>query len=69
MFNRFDKSEEKSVKQSTMDSLVATVRLNADPKQILLVPITFWTGMGEGFAGADFTAVRQKQLCIFTPSI
>ena len=27
-------------------------------KQLLIVPITFWSGLEQGFFAADFTAVR-----------
>jgi hypothetical protein len=28
-----------------------------DPSQLLVIPLTFWSGIEQGFFGADFTAV------------
>ena len=28
-----------------------------NPQQLLIIPITFWSGIEQGFFGADFTAV------------
>ncbi|XP_069678913.1 UNC93-like protein [Periplaneta americana] len=35
--------------------LVVTVKLLKDPKQLLLLPITAWLGVGQVFRGSDFT--------------
>ena len=29
------------------------------PKQLLMIPLTFWSGIEQGFFGADFTAVNR----------
>jgi hypothetical protein len=29
-----------------------------DPNQLLVIPLTFWAGVEQGFFGADFTAVN-----------
>lgn len=28
-----------------------------NPYQLLIIPLTFWSGMEQGFFGADYTAV------------
>eukprot|EP00092_Neocalanus_flemingeri_P030399 GFUD01032999.1.p1 GENE.GFUD01032999.1~~GFUD01032999.1.p1 ORF type:complete len:501 (+),score=111.97 GFUD01032999.1:117-1619(+) len=38
------------------DLLVATFRHMKKKKQILIIPLTFWSGIEQGFFGADFTA-------------
>ena len=53
--------------------LVATVRQLKDRRQLLLVPLTFWSGLEQGFFGADFTAVCSlppfyHDLCLQTKS-
>ena len=30
-------------------------------KQILIIPLTFWSGIEQGFFGADFTAVSRHR--------
>ncbi|PSN46516.1 hypothetical protein C0J52_09032 [Blattella germanica] len=35
--------------------LIVTVKLLKDPKQLLLLPITAWLGVGQVFRGSDFT--------------
>jgi hypothetical protein len=37
--------------------LIVTVKLLKDPKQLLLLPITAWLGVGQVFRGSDFTIV------------
>ncbi len=37
--------------------LIATFRHLKNPFQILLIPLTMWSGFEQGFFGADFTAV------------
>ena len=36
-------------------------------KQLLIVPLTFWSGIEQGFFGADFTAVRSTNDIIVGP--
>ena len=33
-------------------------QLVGSKKQLLIVPLTFWSGLEQGFFGADFTAVH-----------
>ena len=42
---------------SGLKLLVATIRQWKVPRQILIIPITIWSGLEQGFFGADFTAV------------
>jgi len=35
----------------------ATFRQMAKPYQILIIPLTVWSGMEQGFFGAEYTAV------------
>lgn len=37
--------------------LIVTMKLLKDPKQLLLLPITAWLGVGQVFRGSDFTIV------------
>jgi CDP-diacylglycerol pyrophosphatase len=37
--------------------LVATIRQMKEPRQLLLIPLTMWSGIEQGFFGSDFTAV------------
>jgi hypothetical protein len=37
-----------------------------DPSQLLVIPLTFWSGIEQGFFGADFTAVSTtKHLSVY----
>jgi hypothetical protein len=36
-----------------------------DPSQLLVIPLTFWSGIEQGFFGADFTAVSTTSICLF----
>ena len=40
-----------------MQLLVATFRHMKNKNQLLVIPITIWSGIEQGFFGADFTAV------------
>ena len=57
--SRFGEEErsEKSEKLSGMQLLVATFRHLKNKNQILVIPLTIWSGIEQGFFGADFTAV------------
>jgi len=48
--------EEKKEKRSGKQLLVATFKHMEKPYQMLIVPLTFWSGVEQGFFGADFTA-------------
>ena len=34
-------------------------------EQLLVIPITFWSGIEQGFFGADFTAVRDQVIMMW----
>merc|ERR1712106_552560 len=55
---RFGEDERKEGKEklSGKQLLVATFRHMKKKKQILIIPLTFWSGVEQGFFGADFTA-------------
>ena len=56
---RFVENEGEEVgKKSGGELLVATFRHMKKREQLLIIPITFWSGIEQGFFGADFTAVR-----------
>jgi len=48
--------EEKKEKRSGIQLLVATFKHMKKPYQLLIIPLTFWSGVEQGFFGADFTA-------------
>ena len=37
----------------------ATYKHMKKPFQLLIIPLTFWSGVEQGFFGADFTAVSE----------
>eukprot|EP00090_Calanus_glacialis_P024669 TRINITY_DN3833_c0_g1_i1.p1 TRINITY_DN3833_c0_g1~~TRINITY_DN3833_c0_g1_i1.p1 ORF type:complete len:502 (-),score=112.42 TRINITY_DN3833_c0_g1_i1:104-1609(-) len=51
-----DERQEGKPTLSGKDLLVATFRQMKKKKQILIIPLTFWSGIEQGFFGADFTA-------------
>jgi len=55
---RFGEDERKEGKQKLTGKqlLVATFRHMKKKNQILIIPLTFWSGVEQGFFGADFTA-------------
>jgi len=55
---RFGENErrEQNEQQTGFKLLIATFRHMLKKKQILIIPITFWSGIEQGFFGADFTA-------------
>ena len=57
--SRFDKTDERRDRNPStgLQLLVATFRHMKKKEQILVIPITFWSGIEQGFFGADFTAV------------
>ena len=55
-----EEREEEKEKLSGKQLLVATFRHMKNKKQILIIPLTFWSGIEQGFFGADFTAVSQN---------
>ena len=56
---RFGEDERKEGKEKLTGTqlLVATFRHMKKKNQILIIPLTFWSGVEQGFFGADFTAV------------
>jgi len=48
--------DEKKEKRSGIQLLVATFKHMKKPYQLLIIPLTFWSGVEQGFFGADFTA-------------
>ena len=52
-----DERQEGRPTLSGKELLVATFRHMKKKKQILIIPLTFWSGIEQGFFGADFTAV------------
>ncbi len=46
---------------SSRKMLIATFRQLKNPNQILLIPMTLWTGFEHAFRTADFTYVRFKK--------
>jgi len=55
---RFGEEDRKKGKQQLtgMQLLVATFRHMKNKKQLLIIPLTIWSGIEQGFFGADFTA-------------
>jgi hypothetical protein len=51
---------------SGLSLLIATFKQMKNPYQILIIPLTIWSGFEQAFLGADFTAVISdlKKLCI-----
>ena len=59
LFCRYGENErdDGKVKLTGKQLLVATFKHIKKPYQILIIPLTFWSGIVQGFFGADFTAV------------
>ena len=49
--------ENEKEKKSGVQLLVATFKHMRKPYQLLIIPLTFWSGVEQGFFAADFTAV------------
>lgn len=58
-YGELEREDEKE-KRSGMQLLGATFSHMKKPYQLLIIPLTFWSGVEQGFFGADFTAVSQK---------
>ena len=52
-----DERKEGQEKLTGKQLLVATFRHMKKKNQILIIPLTFWSGIEQGFFGADFTSV------------
>jgi len=48
--------ENEKEKKSGVQLLVATFKHMRKPYQLFIIPLTFWSGVEQGFFGADFTA-------------
>ena len=61
--SRFESTNERRDRgpSTGVQLLVATFRQMMKKEQILVIPITFWSGIEQGFFGADFTAVSTIQ--------
>ena len=59
LFSRYGGDERigSSTGRSTLQQINATCRQLKNPYQILIAPITVYSGLEEGFMAADFTAV------------
>jgi len=55
---RFGEDERKDGKEKMtgVQLMVATFKHMKKPNQIFIIPLTFWSGIEQGFFGADFTA-------------
>ena len=63
--SRFGETDEKKdkVKLSGKQLLVATFKHMRKKEQMLIIPITIWSGIEQGFFNADFTAVSFHIVC------
>ena len=52
-----DSSKKKNENKSPIDLLVNTVKHLRNKKQLLIIPLTLWSGFEQAFLGADFTKV------------
>ena len=63
--HRYGENEREGEKLSGKALLVATFKHMRKEYQILIIPLTFWSGVEQGFFGADFTAVSTFVYVIF----
>ena len=54
---RFGENDSEDSTKTGLQLIYATGRQMKNKKQLLLLPITIWSGLEQGFFGADFTAV------------
>ena len=52
------KVSERAESPGCFELLIVTAKQMRKKKQFLLIPLTIWSGLEQGFFGADFTAVR-----------
>ncbi len=57
LYCRFDIKKEAEKKLGGCKLLVATLENLKYPNQLLIIPITIWSGLEQGFKDSDFTAV------------
>lgn len=55
---RLEASNEIQESSTGFQLLIATARHMRKKEQLLLIPLTIWSGLEQGFFGADFTAVK-----------
>ena len=55
---RFGENDSEDSAKTGLQLIYATGRQMKNKKQLLLIPITIWSGLEQGFFGADFTAVN-----------
>ena len=55
---RFGENDSEDSTKTGLQLIYATGRQMKNKKQLLLLPITIWSGLEQGFFGADFTAVN-----------
>ena len=60
-YGESDRGSDKE-KQGGWQLLVATFKHMKKPYQLLIIPLTFWSGVEQGFFGADYTAVSFSKL-------
>lgn len=58
--NRYGEKERGGIssKLAGKQLFIATFKHMKNPIQILMIPLTFWSGIEQGFFGAEYTAVR-----------
>lgn len=54
----------KEEKKSPINLLINTLRHLKNKKQLLIIPLTMWSGFEQAFISADFTRVNFKILII-----
>ena len=55
--NTDEKKKKKKEKLSGLELVKATSKQMIRKEQLLIIPITFWSGIEQGFFNAEFTAV------------
>ena len=53
----YNETESENQRSGVFQLLFATFNNLRDRKQLLILPLTIWSGLQQGFMGADFTAV------------
>jgi hypothetical protein len=53
-----DKEKRPSSMSAGLELSAATFRHMKKPYQLLIIPLTIWSGLEQGFFGSDFYAVR-----------
>ena len=58
-FKENERHQENRPQLSSLQLVAATYNQMKKKKQLLIIPLTFWSGIEQGFFGADFTAVSK----------